>query len=507
MTEEQRKQIRELFAQQRYEEILDLCQNLINTGDNSAEIYSAKGLAYFRLEQYEQAINEYNKCIEIDPNYSKALYWRGNSYFELGEYTKALNDFLTLNSIDIDSKPNEYIGLCYHNLQEFEKAIVAYTEYLNSNIDMKILRHRAECYSFMDHEELAFQDYLQILEFEAKNNELMAHLANINIHNFVQQNSDIMFESTEFIPTKLNFSEFLNDVKTGIYILEFNNQEYYIGQSVNIYSRIKSHQKTYNDILKIYCKGCLKEELYKEECKMIAIFEQNSIRLRNLKQISFENHFSEEHYLKWKTDLEYNHIKGKKFDNQAIRDKYRSRFEIFKRHKDFNIIAKFLNLYIKRTIPNYIAGEYNYWSLSCLPNYPNKGESLCRININNVPVLSLFDDDDGAVVIMLYASKFPFLNFIDDGGLVFSLVKTIPSFRIELRDAFEESAKGDDIAIFFNLENYEAALNNDLILSSIRNFNIAMHYAVGKEREYRRVISHCPDLVNYVLEFDYKYQN
>lgn len=501
MTEEQKEQIRELFTQQRYEEILDLCQNWMNTGEYSAEVYSAKGLAYFRLEQYEQAINEYNKCIEIDPNYLKALFFRGNSNFELGEYAEALNDFLTLNSIDSNSKPNEYIGFCYHNLQEFEKAIVAYTEYLNSNIDIEILRHRAECYSFINQEELAFKDYQQILEFKAKDNEQMAQLSNINTHNFVQQNLDIKFESAEFITTKLNFSEFLNDVKTGIYIIEFVNQEYYIGQSVNIYSRIKSHQKTYNDIQKIYCKGCLKEELYKEECKIIAILEQNSIRLRNLKQISFENHFGEEHYLKWKTDLEYNYNKGKKFDNQAIRDKYRSRFEIFKRHKDFNSIAKFLNLYIKRTIPNYIAGEYNYWSLSCLPNYPNKGESLCRININNVPVLSLFDEND-SVVIMLYASKLPFLNFINDSGLVFSLVKTIPSFRIELRDAFEDFAKGDDIAFFFNLKDCEAALNNDLILSSIRNFNIAMHYAVGKEREYRRVISHCPDLVDYVLELD-----
>jgi len=79
------------------------------------------------------------------------------------------------------------------------------------------------------------------------------------------------------------------------------------------------------------------------------------------------------------------------------------------------------------------------------------------------------------------------------------LIHQIPNIRLELRNAFEEKTEGDEIVLLINKEYFQDALNNSLVLSSIRIFNLRMMNNVGKEIKYRRKAFHCLDLSDLII--------
>lgn len=461
-------------------------------------LFGARGKAFFEIEEFDSAIIDISRALELNPEYALGLYNRGIFYYLTDKYDLAIIDLENATLLNTElNNINFYLGGCNYFIGNFEKSIELFSNHLLDYDDEVALKWRAEIYNLTGQYKKANIDITKLLLNEVQDIE---HFEKINAIERVKPIIPIKTNKL-FLAGDYGFHVLGDEKCSGIYILEFGNNEYYVGQAKKIHVRIKQHLKKYNDIVAIYFKPTIEELLLSEENTTIAIFETQKLRIRNLKQVEFLNIFDEIQQEKWVNNLTYNSLTGIKFSNDDIRNKLKDRYLKFKEKLYFEEITNLLRKYIKSAIPNYLASEFNYWNITCLPNYLKKSNCITRININSVPVLSVFEEPDNSLTFMLYTSKVPYLNYLKQNKASCSLFsETIPSLRIELRNAFEEKTEGDEITVLINQKDFHNALENELLISSIRLFNLRMMNKTGREEKYRRTVSHCLDLSDKILD-------
>lgn len=474
---------------------------------SSEEIfYDQLGLSYVYIDDGIKAIENFTLHLKDNLD-NQVLAWRANAHFHLDQFKEAIKDYETILSSDIDSsgilniEKNFYslLGLSYLSIDDHIKAVENFTLSLKDNLDYDVLAWRAEAYFYLDQFEEARKDYETILLSDVENSQVFNNIEKINSYEFNDNCSrePIFLNSiTSFIG--LGFSILKEEKSSGIYILEFSNGEYYVGQTKKIQNRLKQHRKIFDDISNVYFKLIIEDELFNEENKAIAFFERNLLRIRNLKQIEFANIFDEDCQKLWVSDLNYNYLSGSKFDNEIVRGKFSDRFNILQEQIYFPKLIIFLSSYLKLSIPNYLASEYNYWHITCLPKYLAKENCISRININAVPALSVYKNANNSLHVMLFVSKLPFLKYLKKHLSFEGVFDNIPSLRLETRNTFEVT-EGDEITVFIEEKDFDKALNNELILSAIRLFNLRMMNKTGKEKKHRRTVFHCLDLSDLII--------
>lgn len=497
MTKEEHTTLLKLFENKNFEEAVIFCNSKIESDNTNYLYWGARGTAYFELEKDDEAILDLTQAVELNPDYAMGFYNRGRCCYVISKFELAIDDLEKSISIDKDLIGNYfYLGLCYSEIENYDKAIDCYSSYLLENSgDKAVLELRTELYYHTNQNEKASRDIAELLSTEIDKIEEIESLNSARRAEFLNIRS--LDETLKF--SDIGFAKLQDERCSGIYILEFSNNEYYIGQAKKIKTRIKQHNKNYSDIGNIYFKPVEVDSLLSEESKTISIFEANSLRIRNLKQIDFINIFNEACQQRWISDLNYNKLSGHKFDNTVVRESFRDRFLLFKEKPYYEELIQLLATYFQSTIPNYLASEYNYWTITCMPNHLEKAGCVSRININSVPVLSIFVEKDKSLSFMIYASKLPYLRYLRQYD-VDSFVNQISIFKFGLRDAFTEKTEGDEIAMLLNQAAFKDALDNPLALSSMRLFNLRMMNNVGKVITYIRKPSHCLDLADTVID-------
>jgi tetratricopeptide (TPR) repeat protein len=478
--------------------MINYCNSKIELDKTNYLLFGARGKAFIEMEEFNNAIIDISRALELNPNYALGLYNRGICYYSTDKYDLAIRDLESakllnneLDSIDF------YLGGCNYFIENYEKAIELFSNHLLNYDDEVALKWRADIYNLTEQYEKANIDIAQLLLNEVQDIERFQKINEIEKVKTANPNDN----NKLFIVSDYGFQNLRDEKCSGIYILEFSNNEYYIGQAKKIQVRIKQHFKKYNDIVTVYFKPTIEDLLLSEENTTIAIFETLKLRIRNLKQVEFLNVFDEVQQEKWVSNLSYNTLIGSKFNNDDVRNKFKNRYLKLKEKLYFKEIINLLRKYIKSAIPNYLASEFNYWNITCLPNYLKKSNCIIRININSVPVLSVFEEPDNTLTFMLYISKVPFLKYLKQNNDSFRFFsEAIPSLRIDLRNAFEEKTEGDEITVLINQEDFQNALENELLISSIRLFNLRMMNKTGREEKYRRAVSHCLDLSDKILE-------
>jgi hypothetical protein len=494
--------LKELYENGQFSQLILHCTQQIESGNLNYLYFGARGKAYFELENYNLAIEDISKAIDLFPKYTAGYLNRSRCYLAINEYQFTIDDIEKAHSFNTGLVSYDLLGLSYSCIGNHSKAVENYTVYLAITPDIQVLRWRAECYFQLGQIKDANKDWEQVLFIEQADEKKLEYFEKINeIENYLI-NQDIKKIDLSSLAQSLDywgFSVATNQECSGIYILKFKDEEFYIGQAKNIYRRIKQHKKNFSDIESIYFKYAPQDKLFNEEDATISLFEFSLLRLRNLKQVCFKNIFDGIHQGKWLTNLTYNYLSGRKFDNQALREKYEARFAVLKNKPYFTSMVSFLSAYLKLSIPNYLASEYTYWSISCLPKHLPDDQCLSRININSVPVLSLYANKKNSLSAMLCLSKLVFLSYLKKYKSFDSLFKEIPSLIFDLRDAFD-SSEGDEMIIHLEEPDFFVALDNELVLKSIRIFNLRMMNNTGKEVAFRRTISHCLPLSDLLIQ-------
>ena len=114
-------------------------------------------------------------------------------------------------------------------------------------------------------------------------------------------------------------------------------------------------------------------------------------------------------------------------------------------------------------------------------------------------MLSIFEDEAENMNVILFASKLPFLTKIEEQGCFTKAFADLSTLYFQCYDNFENAAP-DEIAIYCDQEDFMKVLENEVLLSSMRCFNLRMMLNVGSEEASRRTPSHCLPLADLLFQ-------
>lgn len=188
--------------------------------------------------------------------------------------------------------------------------------------------------------------------------------------------------------------------RCGIYLLEFSDNTFYIGQAIDNVKRFSQHRKNYDNIINYWFQEINKQKLDEIEQKLIQEAEIRGLLLTNKTYVSnvigdtdLDIIISPEDQKTW---LEENkELPKDTFDLFALVDekykvKYKQNFQILKQFEIYSTIKEILRIYIKKSIPSFKKTELSFWSLSCLPSTnKNTYPRYCCLNINAMEVFVL----------------------------------------------------------------------------------------------------------------------
>ncbi len=122
--EELLKKAEYLNEEGEYQKVIELLSDDKLETFNSADLYTEKAFAFFRLKEFEFSNEAAERAIAINPKHAKSILNKGNSYFELKEYDKAIECYIKATEIDPKYVYAYYgLGRTYRALKEHDKAI------------------------------------------------------------------------------------------------------------------------------------------------------------------------------------------------------------------------------------------------------------------------------------------------------------------------------------------------------------------------------------------------
>lgn len=319
---------------------------------------------------------------------------------------------------------------------------------------------------------------------------------------------DLGFDKYIYAKDRLSLADcFTKNNRCGIYILHFQNGEYYVGLAIDVINRHAQHRLNHLDIEYISFKEVNKEKLVTVEKQTVYALENLKKSLRNINLVSIVTGdtdldliVSSEVQQQWSNyQLDFESIETNRFDYPDLRRKYSTKFTKLKSSKYFGQICEILQAYVLNAILLPYKTEYSFWCCSCLPAGRNKVFS--RVNIFWQEVFTLYEDEfimiddkkifkDLAVSIHLCKSKL-FEHYSEQ-----ELQEKYIS--LELSDHFYEPGGQDQQNIIIGAVDFLNLLDDTPILDAIKEFNLRLMRKGGCI--FNRY--HCFDLADEALRID-----
>lgn len=270
--------------------------------------------------------------------------------------------------------------------------------------------------------------------------------------------------------------------RCGIYLLNFSDDTFYIGQAIDAVKRFAQHRKNYDNIQRFWFQSVKKEQLNEVEQKLIHEAEMQGLLLTNktfisniIGDIDLDLLISRTEQENWlENEIE---ISNDGYDLYCTVEpkhiiKYRHNFDKLKQVENYAQLKRILNLYIRKCLPAFKKTELSFWSLSCMPS--TNSNTYPRYFCMNVNAMEVF------VVGYERKTKQPFAFFVltslffdndDELDRLGDKYKTLEAERSEYR-----AAGADQIRFHFsNLNELEdILLNEHKIISSIKELNLRL---------------------------------
>lgn len=192
--------------------------------------------------------------------------------------------------------------------------------------------------------------------------------------------------------------QFTQNNRCGIYILHFENGEFYVGLAIDVVNRYAQHRQNHLDIEFISFKEVAKSKLSDIEKETVYELENRKKALRNINIVSIiigdtdlDLVVSKDDQEKWiNYELPFESLTTERFEYPEHRKKYTKKFEQLKANPHFENCCEILQHYIYFTTPYPRKTEYSFWSCSCLPSTDN---ALVRVNIYWQETLNIFEEE------------------------------------------------------------------------------------------------------------------
>ena len=291
--------------------------------------------------------------------------------------------------------------------------------------------------------------------------------------------------------------------RCGIYLLNFSDDTFYIGQAIDTVKRFTQHRKNYDNIEQFWFQPLKKENLNEVEQRLIHEAEVQGLLLTNKTFISniigdtdLDLLISPTEQENW---LENNiEILNNGYDLYSSVEpkhiiKYRRNFDKLKQVDNYPQLKRILNLYISKCLPAFKKTELSFWSLSCMPStnsctYPRY---FC-MNVNAMEVFVLGYERKTKKPFAFFVLTSLFFDDDDELDRLYDKYKTLEAERTDYR-----AAGADQVRFHFaDLNELEdILLTEPKIVSSIKELNLRLMRKGGT------IYSpfHCFDLAKDVL--------
>jgi predicted GIY-YIG superfamily endonuclease len=302
---------------------------------------------------------------------------------------------------------------------------------------------------------------------------------------------------------------FTKNNRCGIYILHFENGEYYVGLALDIVKRHSQHTQNYHDIEYVSFKQVASSKLIETEKQTVYQLENLKKPLRNINLVSIINGETDldlvvtpKEQQEWNNyELGTDSLKTPRFNYPELQKKYAAKFDKLRKSEHYELVCEILQNYVLNAIPFPCKTEYSFWSCSCLPSAGVKVFS--RVNIFWQEALTIYESEyiniksndqqifkDLAVSVHLCKSKLFEAYSKDDLKEKF--------LSLEFTDHFYEPGGQDQQNLILSGMDFLNFLDDDLMLASIKEFNLRLM----KKRGCIFNRYHCFDLADQALRTD-----
>ncbi len=164
--------------------------------------------------------------------------------------------------------------------------------------------------------------------------------------------------------------------RCGLYLLQLEDGNFYIGQAVDVVGRFAQHLKSKGRIQGFAFLPMAQRHLDNLEKRLIRAAEAAGIPLVNITHMSvivgerdLDHLVSYQEQESWLSGAPNSQAIGERVVlSEALRHRFRHRFQQFSASPHFSELLEWLSLYIREVIIDPQRTEYTFWSVSCLPS-------------------------------------------------------------------------------------------------------------------------------------------
>ncbi len=266
--------------------------------------------------------------------------------------------------------------------------------------------------------------------------------------------------------------------RSGIYVLHFENGQFYVGLATDFVRRYNQHRKNHLDIELVSFKKVKKEKLAVEEKMIVQTLQLEGYSLRNIQLVSIiegdtdlDLLMSVDEQEQFMFDLTFNNMGGDKFEIEEQRIKYTNNYNALTKLSYFERYIEAVKVYVNIGIPIPKKTEYSFW---CISN-PSGNTKLSRINVYWQEVATfIFDKDDFYITFHLAYS--PLAD--EYGDELDGLFEQFESLEIMFNDKDEihtyEPGGQDQISFFIPSSIFHSFISLEAVQKAIRIFNLRL---------------------------------
>lgn len=290
---------------------------------------------------------------------------------------------------------------------------------------------------------------------------------------------------------------FKQDQRCGIYILRFRDDQFYVGQAVDVIRRFIQHTKNHDDIQEISFKTFSEKELNNVEQELVKTLERKKIKLRNINLTSIPKGDTDldliipnEQQIFWLTTQFKNTLNEHCINQPELQEKYFKKYQRVIKRNDYNESVKpFLIEYFKKCVLQPSKTELSFWSLTCLTKafLDQSNIAICRLNFFWCEVLTIWVGDDKTINYTFHLTK---------SILTKSHLKTLNLESLYINDHFYKRGGPDQFLIEVQeIEDALKLLQDETVVLAIKTFNLRqMQKGATVYGRY-----HCIDLAKQLL--------
>lgn len=291
--------------------------------------------------------------------------------------------------------------------------------------------------------------------------------------------------------------------KSGLYVLHLSGGRYYVGQSVDLPSRLATHRRTYPDLQQVSLIKLRsdKAELDSREQEAIYVLERRGFPLLNIVHASithqsspFDDIVTPDEQRRWlERPQDIDHGTRPAIDPD-VRLKQAAKLVRLQQRPDAERVIACLRTYVRMCIPRPAATEPAYWSVSCMPS----------TNAGSWPRLACFNSNAMELFVVGYMKDDPsaIWAFVNISNVAFSEAYTsTEQFQARYPGATVEvvgyvAAGHDQVNIGIqSLDQLEELIQDPGIQRAARLLNL--HLMRKRTNLYARY--HCYDLADLLL--------